>query len=198
MRGERLRHLALWAVLLTLGMGLSSSASALETPADGHEWVVEGGVPELSFARIWGDPEARGWVQFGQDFALLGPTVGAGYETTSFPEGVHDLRLSAEAELWTAFRDVSSIGLRSSLRLDNVWRAGWVRLLAGPRLDGAVALAGLEDAYLAPGGSLAVGVELPSGSGDALGIWLNTSVGYAFGGFGGGALRGRFWLGVGF
>lgn len=190
--------LAALAFAVAAIIGSPSPASALETPATGHEWVVEGGIPEFSLARIWGDADARGWIQFGQDFALLGPTFGGGYETTAFPDGVHDVRVSAEADLWTAFRDVSSVGMRGSFRLDNVWRAGWVRFLTGPRVDTALALTGLRDVIVAPGATFAVGVELPATSTSALGIWLNSSLGYAVGGQGGGALRGRFWLGVGF
>lgn len=111
MRADSLQKLAVLALLILLGVGLPASSEALETPAEGHTWIVEGGIPELSFARIWGGPEARGWVQFGQDFALLGPVVGGGYETTTFPDGIHDLRLSAEAELWAGLRDVSTVGL---------------------------------------------------------------------------------------
>lgn len=198
MRIEPRQILAAAAVLLLAGFVHAPAATALETPAAGHDWVVEGGVPEFTLARIWGDPDGRGWVQFGQDFALLGPTAGGGYETTILPDGMHALRVSGEAELWTAFRDVASLGMRGSLRLDNAWQIGWLRLLAGPRLDGAVTLAGLDGAYLAPGATFAVGVELPSASESSLGIWLNSSLGYAIGGRGGGALRGRFWLGVGF
>jgi hypothetical protein len=191
-------HITVALVAALLCAALSADADALETPAAGHDWVVEGGVSEFTLARVWGDATSRGWVQFGQDFALLGPTVGGGYETTTFSGGIHDLRLSGEADVWSAFRDVTSAGLRGSIRLDNVWRAGWVRFLAGPRIDGAIALAGLEGAVLAPGGSLSVGVEIPAPSQGAIGLWLNTSLGYAAGGEGAGALRGRFWLGVAF
>ena len=195
---DRMRFLLVAACCMLAVSAWSSSASSLETPAAGHDWVVEGGVPEFTLARVWGDPTGRGWLQFGQDFALLGPTLGGGWETTTFAGGVHDLRISGEGELWTAFRDVTSFGLRGSLRLDNVWRAGWLRVLLGPRLDGAIALAGLEDAIISPGASFSIGAEIPAPSSGALGIWLNTSLGYAAGGHGGGALRGRFWVGVGF